>query len=79
MIIGEFVSGVPGVLALVGAAVGYGRSMQKIKTIEVETRPIVRITQQIARIDERTKGTAEQVKDVKAQVDRIVERFLPHG
>lgn len=75
----EFVSIAPGVLGLLGAAAGYGSMRTKLKTLEAETRPLVRITQQIARIDERTKATSESVKAVKDQVDRIVERFLPHG
>lgn len=69
----------PGVMGLLGAAVGYGSMNQKVRNLEEKIKPISEFSDQIGRIDERTKSTDRKVDGVKDQVDRIVERFLPHG
>ena len=90
MTVTEIISGVPGVLALVGAIFGYGRITQRVndmqRAIEGDNGLNARITRveshittmggKVEVIEERTKDTKSMLEKVDHKVDRLLERSL---
>lgn len=67
------IGAIPGFLALLGAAVGYGRIVQRLSRVEQDVADMKRMGETVARIDERTKGTDQNVQNLRQAVDRFVE------
>lgn len=74
--LGYVFAAVPGVLALAGAAVSHGRTQARLKAVEKDVQTAKDLGEKVARIDERTIATASSVKDIKGNVDRLVEHLL---
>lgn len=72
----NWLSAIPGVIALFGAAAAYGSMRARMAQLEKDMEPVKKLAQDVARIDERTKLTQGDVKDVKESVERLVTRFL---
>ncbi len=72
----DWLSILPGMVALLGAAVGYGSMRARMAQLEKDMEPVKKLAQDVARIDERTQLTQANVKDVKGSVERLVERFI---
>lgn len=70
------VGGCSGVLGLLGAAVGYGKLQQRLVTVERDVQGFRQLAEQVARIDERTRATASDVKDVKDAVSDLTRNLL---
>jgi hypothetical protein len=66
----------PGVIALVGAAIGYGQLKQRLVEVEKDTAKIADYGEQLARIDERTRNTDSAVRDMRGDVARLVETLV---
>lgn len=66
----------PGIIALIGAAVGYGRLMQRMSAVESDVHELKGLNETVARIDERTKAGAEDMKAVRADLSSIVGSAL---
>ncbi len=71
----------PGVLALIGAALGIGRASQRLRTLETRVNELSDLKDTVTRIDERTKQAAEAHKQLRDEVregnqklDRLIER-----
>lgn len=62
---------VPGILALIAWAVGYGKLQQRLTNVEEDVRKLSDLTEQVTRIDERTKHTDESIKEVKSTLNRL--------
>lgn len=76
------VGGVAGLVALLGAAVGYGRLQSKITTLERDVAKLSDLGDKVSRIDERTKNTDDNVKDLKTSVQDLTNALLngrPYG
>lgn len=78
---GEALSAIPGVLALVGAALGIGRASQRLRTLELRVNELTDLKDTVTRIDERTKQAREDHKQLRDEVrlgneklDRLIER-----
>lgn len=63
---------VPGVIALIGAAVGHGRTMQRINAVEADVHELKGLNVTVARIDERTKAAADDMKAVREDISTLV-------
>jgi methyl-accepting chemotaxis protein len=68
----------PGLLALAGAAIGYGRLQQRMQTLERDVERLTKLDDKVgaivadmARVDERTKNIAEGMEDVKGALEEI--------
>lgn len=70
------VGGVSGIVALLGAAVGYGRLQARLNTVERDVSKLGGLSEQVGRIDERTKNTDENVKDLKESVKELTSALL---
>lgn len=70
------VGAIPGVVALIGCAVGYGRLVQRLQTVERDLAEVKDLKEKVSAIDERTKNTQADVRDVKTDVGRLVEHML---
>jgi len=66
----------PGVMALIAAAISHGKLMQRVLAVEETQRRMADAVAAVAAIDERTKNSARQITDIKAQVDKLVDRML---
>ena len=69
-------SATPGVLALIGAAVGYGRLTQRLVTVERDVRDLKTIATDVAVIGERTKNMAESTNAIQQSVNSITSYLL---
>lgn len=67
---------VPGVLALVGASVGYGAMRNQVKNLKIDVDKLDDLAPKVSRIDERTLNTDSAVREMKGQVDRLVDHML---
>lgn len=79
MTVWELISAVPGVLALVGAAMGYARLQQRMIAVEKDVEKVGEIEKKVAAIDERTAGQEKNIDHIRDQVDRLVIHQLRHG
>lgn len=67
---------VPGVLALVGGAMGYARLQQRMTSVEKDLSKVQDLSDKVTRIDERTLSTDRAITDVKQSVDRLVQNMI---
>lgn len=67
---------VPGLLALLGAAVGYGRLTQRLATVETKMTKVENLANDVARIDERTLNTAKGVEAIDGKLTVVTEHLL---
>lgn len=67
----EWIVAVPGLLALLGVAVGYGTLRQKVKTLEDQMQHLSLLSESVVRIDERTQHSAQGLIEVKDSVQAI--------
>jgi hypothetical protein len=79
----SLVAAVPGGLALFGAAVGYGRLQQRligmdtrIDAMDEKVTKLETMSNDMARIDERTKATDDNVREVKDSLRTITDHLL---
>lgn len=70
------VGGFSGVLGLLGAAVGYGRLQQRLLTVEHDVGKLGDLTSKVSRIDERTKNTDVNVRDLKESIGDLTRALL---
>lgn len=77
------IGAIPGLLALGAALVGYGRLMQEVRglaarisTVETDIRDLRKIGEDVARIDERTKATADAANTMASQLGAITTHLL---
>lgn len=77
-----FISGVPGVAALIGAAVGYGKLTQRINDVEKALdgeggliASLHRLSLQTARIDERGLANAKTLENIDKKLDRALDKM----
>lgn len=77
------IGAIPGLLALGAALVGYGRLMQEVKglagritAVEADVRDLRKIGVDVARIDERTKATADTTNTMAGQLGTITNHLL---
>lgn len=68
--------GASGVIALLGAAVGYGRIVQRLEAVEKDVEKLGDMKSKVEVIEERTKTTNEMVREVKHSVDRLVGKMM---
>lgn len=71
-----YISGVPGIAALLGAAAGYGRTMQRLQTVENKMTKVDELTTNVAKIEVQTNATAESVKGIKEDVNLLTNHLL---
>lgn len=83
MTLGEVVSAVPGVVALLGAAVGYGRLSQRVADLEnVLSGPqglkanVDEMKTDVAVLKQRSGDAKDKLSDINGKLDRLVERIL---
>ena len=81
--IGEVLGAVPGVLALIGAGVGYGRLSQRVSDMERAldgssglTAKMTTVSTQVARMEEKQVATTRQLDTIDTKIDRLVDRLL---
>lgn len=72
------VSAGPGVLALIAAAVGYGRLQQRLTSVERDVEKLSKLSESVVRIDERTKSTENSILEIKQSVGDI-SRYITDG
>lgn len=68
--------GVSGVVALAGALVGYGRLQQRLNTVERDLAKLSELSDKVTRIDERTKNTDENVRELKGSMQELTSALL---
>ena len=73
------ISAIPGLVALVGAAVGHGRTMQRLATVERDVSDVRDLKSQVTRIDERTLNTDRNVTSMKDDLATVTEHLLSAG
>lgn len=67
---------VPGVIALLGGAVGYGRLLERLRAVERDVADVNDIKTKVAAIDARTTSTENNINSIKGSVDKIYEYLL---
>lgn len=67
---------VPGILALIGASIGYGRLLQRLATLERDVGKVQDLSDKVTRIDERTLNTDRQLGEIKGDIDRLVQNLI---
>lgn len=77
------IGAIPGCIALGAALVGYGKLMQEVRglagriaTVEGDVRDLRKIGADVARIDERTKATADTATAMNGQLNVITAHLL---
>jgi uncharacterized protein HemX len=83
LLLSTLLAAVPGALALGGALVGYGRLQQRligmdsrIDQMDEKVTKLETMQTDLARVDERTKGTDENVREVKNSLQTITDHLL---
>lgn len=79
MSVGPFsllLAAVPGILALIGASIGYGRLLQRLTTVERDLTKVQDLSDKVTRIDERTLNTDRQIGEIKGDINRLVENLI---
>ncbi len=71
----EWIVAVPGLLALLGVAVGYGTLRQKVKTLEDQMQHLSLLSESVVRIDERTQHSAQGLIDVKQSINGVASKM----
>lgn len=66
----------PGGAALVGVAMGYGGLRQQVKSLKADVDKIGELEPKVTRIDERTKNTDQTMRDMRGQLNRLVEHVI---
>ena len=75
----EWIYAIPGVLALFGAAISHGRNAQRLDSLEEDVKKVVQLKETVGRLDERTKRTESDVKEIKSNVNLLVQKMLDDG
>lgn len=70
------VGAVPGVLALLGSAVAFGRLQQRLTDVEKSVERLKDLADKVTRIDERTYHTGTDVADIRQNVKALTEALL---
>lgn len=65
---------IPGVGALLGAAVGYGKLKQEVADLRAEVSGLGNQGERIARIEATTGSMGAQVNRIEGKLDRLLER-----
>ncbi len=66
----------PGVLALAGSLIGFGRLTQRLKAVEDDVHEMKAVVAQVGVIEERTKNTAEDVKEIRSGMSSLTQTLL---
>jgi hypothetical protein len=80
--LGMVASSLPGVVAMLGAAIGYGRLTQRINDVEkaldgaggIKTT-MTRVEIQVARIEERGKAADSKLDAIDNKLDKALDRI----
>lgn len=72
----SWVAAIPGVIALLGGAVGVGALHQRVRNVEKAVEDLPGMRENLARIDERTKSTADTVKSMDGKIDEVIANML---
>lgn len=67
---------IPGILALAGSLIGFGRMTQRLQTVERDVGEMKVVTAKVAVIEERTKNTDDNVKEVRNTLAAVTETLL---
>lgn len=70
------IGSIPGILALAGGLVGYGRAMQRLTRVEQDVKDLKDVGKEVAVIGERTKNTDDNVRAMRDDVGRITGHLL---
>ncbi len=70
------IGAVPGLLALAGSLVGFGRLTQRLIRVEKDVDEMKAAVAQIGAMDERTKNTAEDVKEIRSGLGGLTQTLL---
>lgn len=62
----------PGILALIGVAVGYGALRQRVKTVEEQLKELLKLPTLIATIEERTSNMNMNVNSLNGKIDSFL-------
>lgn len=73
---GVAIIGLPGVLALVAALVGYGKLQQRLTAVEIDVAKLSDLSNSVTRIDERTKSQASDMREIKNSVVTLTDHIL---
>lgn len=67
---------VPGLIALIGVAVGFGQLKQRLIAVEKDVARVGDLSDKVSRIDERTISTDKKVGEMQGGIDRLVQHLL---
>lgn len=55
---------------------GYGGLRQQVRNLKSEVDKVADLEPKVTRIDERTKNTDQAVRDMRGQINRLVEHVI---
>lgn len=67
---------IPGLLALAGSLIGFGRLTQRLQNVERDMAEMKVVTAKVGVIEERTKNTDENVKNIRDSLSTMTETLL---
>lgn len=71
-----WLTAIPGVIALLGGAVGVGAIHQRVRNLEDDIKDMSALKGDVARIDERTKSAADKLESVDRKIDTVIATML---
>lgn len=72
----EWLAAIPGIVAVLGGAVGLGMMHQRIRGVEENVKDISTLRENLGRIDERTKSSGEKLDAVDRKMDTVIGNML---
>lgn len=66
----------PGLVALIGAAIGYGRLQARLSNVERDVEKLGTLADTVTRIDERTKTTASSLEKIETGLSRVSDWIM---
>jgi len=72
----QWLSAIPGVAALGGAAFGFGVLRQRVRNLEEDVRDVPALRENLGRIDERTQNLVKTTEKMDGKLDTIISNML---
>lgn len=70
------IGAIPGLIALAGSLIGFGKLTQRLKHVEQEVDEMKGVVAKVSVIEERTRNTDDNVKAIRGSMGSLTETLL---